>query len=81
MNFFILTENTPVQRLRHLATSNPYLKLVSDFYNCPKYLVKGGYILFDDCAHPGVSKLLDELRSSKEYKVALRNPNLLLQKI
>jgi hypothetical protein len=56
----------------------------SDFKNTDEFLEPGGFILFDDSAkdfHPGVSKLMDELKKNPRYRVVINNPNYLFQKL
>ncbi len=55
-----------------------------DFENCDKYLVNGGFILFDDSAsyyNFGCSEFMKEMRKNKNYRIVDRNPNYLFQKI
>ncbi len=55
-----------------------------DFENCDKYLVKGGYILFDDSAvyyNFGSSKFMKEIKKNENYRIVAKNPNFLIQKI
>ena len=56
-----------------------------DFENADKFLVKNGFILFDDSAsyltHFGVYPVVKEALKSKRYKLVSANPNHLLQKI
>lgn len=61
----------------------PFVK--SDFDNCDKYLVPGGFILFDDSADSwgiaGVQEVVREISKSKKYKTVFKNPNYLIQKL
>ncbi len=56
-----------------------------DFLNTDKNLEIGGFILFDDSnylARFGCgNKLMKEVKRSKKYKLVMRNPNCLFQKI
>ena len=55
-----------------------------DFENCDKFLVKGGFILFDDSASYydfGCSKFMKDMKKNKQYKLVAKNPNFLFQKI
>lgn len=55
-----------------------------DFQNADQFLEKGGYILFDDSADGSgweVCRVVDEVLKSKQYELALKNPNYLLKKL
>jgi len=55
-----------------------------DFENTDKFLEKGGFILFDDSADYydfGSSKLMKEIKNNDNYRVVLKNPDYLIQKI
>ena len=55
-----------------------------DFLNVDRYLIGGGFLMFDDSADgltTGVAKLMKEIKKNKGYKLVLKNPNYLFQKI
>jgi hypothetical protein len=55
-----------------------------DFDNVDRFLEPGGFILFDDSADESeweVRKVILELKASGRYRVVLRNPNYLVQKL
>ena len=54
-----------------------------DFDNIDKYLVSGGFILFDDSddSDPfGLTRLMKEINRDPKYHLVMRNPNYLFQK-
>ena len=54
-----------------------------DFENVDKYLISGGFILFDDSSDSnpfGLTKLMNEIKKNKDYQLVLKNPNYLFQK-
>jgi len=54
-----------------------------EFLNCDAFLVKGGFILFDDSTLEkfGVRHLMPEIAGSGRYRLAAQNPNHLFQKV
>ncbi|CAN5623784.1 hypothetical protein BH11BAC2_BH11BAC2_11080 [soil metagenome] len=55
-----------------------------DFENTDKYLLKGGFILFDDSADHwdfGSSNFMDEMKKNKNYALVFKNPNYLFKKV
>lgn len=55
-----------------------------DFENTDKYLEVGGFILFDDSfdGSPfGCSQLMKEIKKNLNYKLVIKNPNYLFQKV
>ena len=55
-----------------------------DFENVDKYLLKGGFILFDDSrdnSNFGSTKLMSEIKSNSHYALVDKNPNYLFKKI
>jgi hypothetical protein len=55
-----------------------------DFENLDKYLESGGYVLFDDSSDRdtfGLTKLMKEIINDQHYKLVMKNPNYLFQKI
>lgn len=64
--------------------NHSYEYVKRDFENTDKFLEKGGFILFDDSADYydfGSSKLMKEIKNNKNYRVVLKNPDYLIQKI
>lgn len=54
-----------------------------DFENVSQYLLKDGFILFDDSIDGssfGSAKLMEELKKDNRYKVIYKNPNYLVQR-
>jgi hypothetical protein len=54
-----------------------------DFENVDKYLISGGFILFDDSSDSnpfGLTKLMKEIERNQDYKLVMKNPNCLFQK-
>lgn len=55
-----------------------------DFENADRFLEPGGYILFDDSADGSkweVTRVVEEVKRSAQYRVVAANPNYLVQKI
>ena len=55
-----------------------------DFENTDRFLEPGGFILFDDSADGTkfeVGAVIDEVKRMSNYRVVLKNPNYLVQKI
>lgn len=55
-----------------------------DFYNVSKNILKGGFILIDDSAdylNFGSAKFIKEIKQNNDYKIILKNPNYLIQKL
>ncbi|OQX99792.1 MAG: hypothetical protein B6I24_01610 [Bacteroidetes bacterium 4572_128] len=56
-----------------------------DFLNVNKHLNKGAYILFDDSSDGsgfgGINKLMSEVLKNPNFKLIMKNPNYLFQKI
>lgn len=55
-----------------------------DFQNIDKFLVRGGYILFDDSSdgNPfGLTRLMKEIKKTSGYRVVMKNPNYLFEKV
>ena len=54
-----------------------------DFENVHKYLVPGGFILFDDSSDAnffGLTRLINEMKKRSDYRLVMKNPNYLFQK-
>lgn len=62
-----------------------YSGVKTDFENVNKFTKKGAYILFDDSADgngfDGINKFVNKLLKEKNYKLIMKNPNYLFQKI
>ncbi|MDR3596507.1 class I SAM-dependent methyltransferase [Clostridium sp.] len=55
-----------------------------DFNNCDKYLENNGFILFDDSAdftEWEVRNVIKKVKKTNRYKIIMKNPNYLFQKI
>ena len=55
-----------------------------DFLNADRWLQPGGFILFDDSAdgsHWEVGRVIEEIKRLPNYRVVMKNPNYLVQKI
>lgn len=68
----------------YIDGNHSYQYVKRDFQNCDKILDEGGFILFDDSAdYSGweVCQVIDEIKHSKRYRVILKNPNYLFQKL
>lgn len=55
-----------------------------DFLNADRHLQPGGFILFDDSAdgsHWEVCRVIEEVKRLPNYRVVIKNPNYLVQKI
>ncbi|HEX4796129.1 MAG TPA: class I SAM-dependent methyltransferase [Humisphaera sp.] len=56
----------------------------ADFLNADRFLEPGGFILFDDSADGSiweVTRVIDEVKRMPNYRVVIKNPNYLVQKI
>ena len=61
-----------------------YEAALEDFKNCDRYLVQGGFILFDDSGDAtnwGCARVAREASKLPDYKLISKNPNYLIQKI
>ena len=68
----------------YIDGDHSYEMAKSDFTNVSKYLVSGGFILFDDSADGsgyGSAKLMKEVLADKKFKLVLKNPNYLFQRL
>lgn len=55
-----------------------------DFNNVDRFLEKGGFVFFDDsseCSELGSSRFMREVMKNRDYKLIMKNPNCLFQKI
>ncbi len=60
-----------------------YFQVKRDFIKVDRILAKKGFLMFDDSAdgsNRDVSRLMDEIKKLKRYKLILKNPNYLFQK-
>lgn len=67
----------------HIDGNHSYDFVKRDFVNADKWLVKGGFILFDDSADHytfGSSKFMKEIKANKTYEIVMKNPNYLVRK-
>lgn len=73
----------------YIDGDHSYRQVKRDFENVDRFLEKDGFIFFDDSADfsgsPGVQMLIRELLQrriiGRRYKVVMKNPNYLIQKI
>lgn len=68
----------------YLDGNHQYAFVKRDFEHVDKYLVKGGFVFFDDSDRmikTGVHEFVKELLNSKDYEVVARNPNYLFRKV
>jgi len=70
--------------LAYIDGNHTYEYAKRDFINTGKFLERGGFILFDD-SYDGspfsCAKLMKEIQADKNYRLALKNPNYLFQKV
>ena len=60
----------------------PFAK--SDFENTDRFLEPGGFVLFDDSADGSkweVTRLIEEVKQMPNYRVVVKNPNYMFQKL
>lgn len=68
----------------YIDGNHHYEQVKKDFEHCDRYLEKGGFILFDDSADFSdfeVKKVIKEVKRTRRYRVVMKNPNYLFQKI
>ena len=61
-----------------------YAQSRRDFENVDRHLVPGGFILFDDSADGTIfecGRVVEEVKSMPNYRVVVKNPNYLVQKL
>lgn len=61
-----------------------YDQTKKDFINADRYLMRGGFVLFDDSpdySSLGCYQFVKEMRSNKSYRLVMKNPNYLFQKL
>lgn len=64
--------------------NHQYEYVKRDFENIHRYLVKGGFIFFDDSASYfkcGVPAVVEEVKRRKDYEVVMKNPNYLFRRV
>lgn len=64
--------------------NHQYEYVKRDFENIHRYLVKGGFIFFDDSAsfiQSGMRDFMKEMKKNKDYEVVVRNPNYLFKRV
>ena len=52
-----------------------------DFTLCDQYLARNGFMLFDDSTWDDVNVVMHKILATGRYKLVMRNPNYLFQKI
>lgn len=78
-----LTLGGPVS-FAYIDGNHHYEQVKKDFEHCDHYLEKDGFILFDDSADFSdfeVKKVIREVKKTRRYRVIMKNPNYLFQKI
>jgi Methyltransferase domain len=68
----------------YIDGDHSYKSVKEDFNNVNQFLVKGGYILFDDSQdgiNMGSSIFMKEMKQNTSFKFIDKNPNYLFQKI
>lgn len=67
----------------YLDGNHSYEYVKRDFEHCHEYLDRGGFVLFDDSQDGSsweVSKVVAEIKESKEYTLVAKSPNYLFRK-
>jgi hypothetical protein len=68
----------------YIDGNHAYAPARRDFQNTDRHLEPGGFILFDDSAdgsHWEVCRVIEEVKQMPNYRLVVKNPNYLLQKI
>jgi hypothetical protein len=68
----------------YIDGDHSYAQSRRDFENVDRHLVPGGFILFDDSADGTkfeVGRLVQEVKGRGDYRVVVKNPNYLVQKV
>ena len=68
----------------YIDGNHTYEFAARDFHNTDKWLVPGGFILFDDSADGSrweVCRVVEEVVNSRRYRVVAKAPNYLVQKL
>ena len=68
----------------YIDGDHSYVQAKRDFENADRHLLPGGLILFDDSSDGTkfeVGRLIDEVKRREDYRVVVKNPNYLVQKI
>jgi len=67
----------------YIDGNHSYEYALRDFENCDRWLLPGGFILFDDSSDRSgfeVTRVAKEVHRSKRYDTVAKNPNYLFQK-
>ena len=68
----------------YIDGDHSYEQSRQDFLNCDRYLLRGGFVLFDDSADYsewGARRTAQEAMHRKDYELVIKNPNYLLRKV
>ena len=68
----------------YIDGNHNYESARNDFLNTDRFLEPGGFVLFDDSAdgsHWEVCRVIEEVKRLPKYKLIVKNPNYLFQKI
>ena len=68
----------------YIDGDHSYKQSKRDFENADRHLLPGGFILFDDSADGTkfeVGRLIEEVKRRDDYRVVVKNPNYLVQKL
>ena len=68
----------------YIDGNHEYAFAKSDFENMNRFLEPGGFVLFDDSAdgsHWEVCRVIEEVKQRSDYRVVVKNPNYMFQKI
>jgi hypothetical protein len=67
----------------YIDGNHSYKFVQRDFLNCDRFLAPGGFILFDDATDVtdnDINRVVDEVKTRRDYRIVLKNPNYLFQK-
>jgi hypothetical protein len=67
----------------YIDGNHSYAPARSDFLNTDRFLVPGGFILFDDSAdgsHWEVCRVIEEVKQLDRYRLVIKNPNYMFVK-
>jgi hypothetical protein len=68
----------------YIDGNHEYAFAKSDFENTDSFLERGGFVLFDDSAdgsHWEVCRVIEEVKQRSDYRLVVKNPNYLFQKV
>jgi len=68
----------------YIDGNHNYESAKRDFVNTDRFLESGGFVLFDDSAdgsHWEVCRVIEEVKRMENYKMVVKNPNYLFQKV